>query len=87
MYIYGTDGFMKKYLLLRNNKQTGPYSYDELLEMGLQSQDLIWMEGKSASWRYPGEFDEFKTHPSFLKEQVPDNSFTDIQKGILLFQP
>ncbi len=87
MYIYVTDGFMKKYLLLRNNKQSGPYSYDELLEMGLKSQDLIWIEGKSASWRYPGEFDEFKTHPSFLKEQVPDLSFSELENDILLFRP
>ena len=87
MYIYVTDGFMKKYLLLRNNKQTGPHSYDELLEMGLKSQDLIWIEGKSASWRYPGEFDEFKTHPSFLKEQTPDHSFQEYQNDTVLLRP
>jgi hypothetical protein len=79
MYIYGTDGFMKKYLLLRNNKQTGPYSSEELLEMGLKPQDLLWMEGKSASWRYPAEFDEFKTHPSVVQEVLPDRLFTDVQ--------
>ncbi|MGL6267672.1 MAG: hypothetical protein ACRC2O_07080 [Chitinophagaceae bacterium] len=87
MYIYSTDGFMKNYLLLRNNKQSGPYSFDELLEMGLKTQDLIWIDGKSASWRYPGEFDEFKTHPSFLKDQVPDQSFSDIDQDVLLFRP
>lgn len=79
MYIYGTDGFMKKYLLLRNNKQTGPYTSEELLEMGLKAQDLLWMEGKSAAWRYPGEFDEFKTHPSVLQDAQPDRLFTDVQ--------
>lgn len=86
VYIYVTDSFMKKYLLLRNNKQTGPYSYDELLEMGLKTQDLLWMEGKSASWRYPGEFDEFKTHPSFLKEQAPDQHIEELQNDLLLFR-
>ena len=86
VYIYVTDSFMKKYLLLRNNKQSGPYTYDELMEMGLKTQDLIWIEGKSASWRYPGEFDEFKTHPSFLKEQAPEQHIEELQNNLLLFR-
>ena len=76
---------MKKYLLLRNNKQSGPYTYEELMELGLKSQDLLWIEGKSASWRYPAEFDEFKIHPSILKELPADLTFTNIQNDIFVF--
>ncbi len=51
---------MERYLLLRNNEQTGPHSYEELVSLGLQPQDLIWAEGRSASWKYPMEMEEFK---------------------------
>lgn len=51
---------MKKYLLLRKNRQTGPHSIAELSAMGLTAQDLLWIEGKSASWKHPGEIEELK---------------------------
>jgi hypothetical protein len=52
---------MKKYLLLRKNCQTGPHSTAELSAMGLTAQDLLWIEGKSASWKHPGEIEELKS--------------------------
>jgi hypothetical protein len=53
---------MKKvYLLLRNNQQTGPYSFEELLELHLKAFDLVWVEGKSCGWRYPNEIETLKT--------------------------
>jgi hypothetical protein len=45
----------KVYLLLRNNQQTGPYNLEELLQLNLKPFDLVWMDGKSAAWQYPGE--------------------------------
>jgi len=54
----------KLYLLLRNNRQAGPYSLEELLAQELKPFDLVWVEGKSAAWRYPGEIES-------LKELVP----------------
>ncbi|OQP40910.1 hypothetical protein A4H97_14995 [Niastella yeongjuensis] len=51
---------MNQYLLLRDNKQTGPYSAQELAAKGLKPYDLVWLEGKSAAWRYPGELEELK---------------------------
>ena len=76
---------MKKYLLLRNNKQTGPHTFDELMEMGLKPHDLVWVEGKSASWRYPSEMDEFKTQAAVLAEIPPERSFTPLQNEVLIF--
>ncbi|RXK86122.1 RodZ family helix-turn-helix domain-containing protein [Filimonas effusa] len=53
---------MKPYRLLRNNKETGPYSAEELIAMGLKAYDLVWVDGKSAAWRYPCEIAELKPY-------------------------
>ena len=50
----------KVYLLLRNNRQTGPHSLEELLQLQLQPFDLIWVEGKSYGWAYPTEVESLK---------------------------
>jgi hypothetical protein len=49
---------MKEYLLLRNNKQSGPYSAEDLRSLGLRALDLVWVEKKSSCWRYPSEIRE-----------------------------
>ncbi|MEP6845366.1 MAG: FxLYD domain-containing protein [Panacibacter sp.] len=53
---------MQQYRLLRDNKETGPYAAEELIQSGLKKYDLVWVEGKSAAWRYPCEIDVFKPH-------------------------
>ena len=58
-----------KYLLLRDNKQTGPYSTEELIAKGLKPYDLVWLEGKSAAWRYPSEIQELKPFAPVVEEQ------------------
>lgn len=61
------------YLLLRNNKETGPHSFDELLQLQLKPFDLIWVEGRSAAWRYPTEIAElspFIPEPPVIQEQT-----------------
>lgn len=50
------------YRILRNNKEQGPYSLDELVQLSLRPYDLIWIEGKSACWRYPAEVEELKPY-------------------------
>ncbi len=52
------------YLLLRNNKQTGPFSIEELVQGGLQPHDLVWEEGKSSCWLYPSEITSLKPYVS-----------------------
>jgi hypothetical protein len=52
----------KIYSLLRNNKQTGPYSLEELVQLQLKPFDLVWAEGKSAGWLYPSEIDALKPY-------------------------
>ncbi len=66
---------MKKYRLLRNNKETGPYTATQLIEMGLKPYDLVWLDGRSAAWRYPCEMDEFKPYVKAVEEQPFDRFF------------
>ncbi len=52
----------KIYLLLRNNRQIGPHTLEELVKLGLKSHDLVWVEGKSNSWLYPTEIEALKPY-------------------------
>ena len=52
----------KVYLLLRNNQQTGPYSLEEIIQLKLKAFDLVWVDGRSAAWRYPGEIEALKPY-------------------------
>jgi hypothetical protein len=66
---------MKQYRLLRNNKESGPYSAEELIQSGFKPYDLIWLEGRSAAWRYPGEIEEFKPYAPAVEEQPFDRFY------------
>ena len=52
---------MSAYLLLRENRKTGPHTLDELLSMDLTSMDLIWVEGQSQRWKHPAELGDFSS--------------------------
>src|SRR3954452_8979749 len=66
---------MKPYRLLRNNKESGPYSAEELIQLGLKAYDLIWEDGKSASWRYSSEIAALKPYAPEVEEQPFDRFF------------
>ncbi|HVX51564.1 MAG TPA: hypothetical protein VHB48_15490 [Chitinophagaceae bacterium] len=66
---------MNTYLLLRNNKEAGPFDFDSLIKQGLRQYDLIWVEGKSAAWRYPCEINELKPYAPAVEEQPYDRFF------------
>ncbi|HRI22267.1 MAG TPA: hypothetical protein PLA68_15000, partial [Panacibacter sp.] len=66
---------MKQYRLHRNNRETGPHTAEELIHSGFKKYDLIWAEGKSAAWRYPGELDEFKQYAPIIEEQPYDRFY------------
>jgi len=63
------------YLLLRDNKQSGPYTLDELKTKGLKAYDLVWVEGRSAAWRYPSEIDDLSAFAPAVEEQPFDRFF------------
>ena len=64
---------MSSYLLLRNNKESGPFTMDEIKGMTLKPYDLLWVVGKSAAWRYPGEINELKSFAPPVPEQIPNS--------------
>jgi hypothetical protein len=66
---------MTKYLLLRDNKQSGPFLLDELRTNGLKPYDLVWIEGKSAAWRYPSEIEEMMPFAPVVEEQPFDRFY------------
>ena len=66
---------MDTYLLLRNNKQSGPYSLQQLVNLGLKPYDLVWLEGRSAAWRYPSEVDGLKAYAPATEEQPFDRFY------------
>jgi hypothetical protein len=66
---------MNQYLLLRDNKQTGPYTAEQLAAKGIKPYDLVWQEGRSAAWRYPSEIEELKPFAPVVEEQPYDRFF------------
>ncbi len=65
---------MKKYVLLRDNKQFGPYSLEEIKAAELRSSDLVWEENFSTEWQYPNQITELK---HYVKEQPADYTCND----------
>ena len=66
---------MTSYLLLRDNRESGPFTLDELRSAGLKPYDLIWVQGRSAAWRYPSEIEELKEFAPVVEEQPFDRFF------------
>lgn len=66
---------MASYLLLRSNKETGPYELNDLIKMGLRAYDLVWVKGKSAAWRYPSEIEELRSYAPAVEEQPYDRFY------------
>ena len=73
---------MNKYLLLRDNKQSGPYTVPELIEKGIKPYDLVWHDGKSISWRYPSEIEELKAYAPVVEEQPFDRFYKKPETAI-----
>ncbi|MEI9944792.1 MAG: hypothetical protein WDN26_11285 [Chitinophagaceae bacterium] len=49
--------------------------------MGLKAYDLVWVPGKSAAWRYPGELEELKQYAPLVEEQPFDRFFKKNTEG------
>lgn len=75
-HLHMSDSFR----LLRNNKETGPFSLEELLQHSLKAYDLVWVEGKCAGWRYPTELEILK--PYLEEENLQTEHTHPVQKHI-----
>ena len=58
------------YILLRDNKETGPLSFDDILARGLKSTDLVWVEGQSVCWLNPDQIAELREFVGVLATPV-----------------
>ncbi len=63
------------YRLLRNNKESGPFTALQLKELGLKPYDLLWAEGRGAAWQYASEIPELKLFAPVIEEQPFDRFF------------
>ena len=61
----------KVYLLLRNNRQSGPFTIDELWQQQLRPTDMVWIEGQSTAWCY---LNELELKPSITLAGKPDTT-------------
>jgi hypothetical protein len=69
-----------QYRLLRNNKESGPFTKAQLEEMGLKPYDLLWIEGRGGAWLYASEIDELKSIAPVVEEQPYDRFFKGKEK-------
>src|SRR5215203_1501226 len=70
---------MKRYLLLRNNQEMGPFTLEDLNEIGLKSNDLIWVEGESIRWSLPNQIQDQNT----LTKPQPDGAEKDVSTDFI----
>lgn len=67
----------KMFKLLRNNRQTGPYTFGELGPQGLQLYHLNWADGRMNGCRCPAELDASK----LFNDLPPGESLTLMAPG------
>jgi hypothetical protein len=75
---------MSTYLLLRNNQESGPFTFEEISQMSLKSYDLLWVVGKSAAWRYPGEITEFKSFAPPIPGHADGNTAKPFKSDVVV---
>lgn len=70
------------YILLRNNQEQGPYSFEDLLHCSLRPTDLLWKEGQ-IGWHFPSEVEELNA--LFPNNTIAQNPVSVTQRKELLF--
>jgi hypothetical protein len=62
----------KTYILLRSNKQQGPFTLAQLAKMDLRPEDLVNVQGGIVGWQYAEEIDVLKPYLSgYLAPAAP----------------
>lgn len=52
-----------------------------MIAKGMKAYDLVWLEGKSAAWRYPSEIEELKPYAPAVEEQPYDRFYIRKEAG------
>lgn len=63
---------MKKYFIAEDDEQKGPYSFDELKEMGISKTTLIWKEGFD-DWSEAGKIEKLQSLLKISPPKLPKN--------------
>ncbi len=69
---------MKRYLLLRENQVSGPFTLEEMMSGNLKPMDLIWVEGESNSWKYATELKALSPYEDHQETSQP---------GVVAYKP
>ena len=48
------------YFLLQNSRQVGPYTQQDLMQIGIRPTDLVWIQGKSTTWQTAEAVEELR---------------------------
>jgi len=67
------------FIVLRNNKQEGPYNLAQMANIGLQAGDLVNQENGIAGWQYAMEIDELQ--PLFSAPQTAQKGVEEVQEA------
>jgi hypothetical protein len=76
---------MNKYLLLRDNRESGPHSLKEISSIGLRPLDLIWIEDISTAWKYPDEIEELRLLIKYDDDLSPSKQNHHLNKNEKVF--
>ena len=64
---------MASYFIVEDNKQSGPYSLDQLVSMGITSDTMVWTDGMP-SWKSAAEVPELQ---SALSQESYQDDYDD----------
>lgn len=80
---------MGNYLLLRDNHQSGPFSFEQLKKDGILPTDLVWVQGRSEGWAYASEIEELKLlfPVSSIGDRLSESSLKNIPQQIRSTRP
>jgi hypothetical protein len=77
---------MSNYLLLRDDQQIGPYTFEQLKTLRLEPTDLVWVQGRSDGWTSATEVEELRELIRTPGKTGPANAIPGFQNsGSLAF--
>jgi len=74
---------MKKYYIVKNNTQQGPYTIEELKDINISKSTLTWTEGMD-EWTNAENIDELKEVLMKKPPPTPSSANTNTKKKLLL---
>jgi hypothetical protein len=77
---------MSNYLLLRDDQQIGPYTFEQLKAIGLEPTDLVWVQGRSDGWTSAVDVEELKELIRMPGKTGQANALPGFQNSGLAFE-